>query len=79
MKIYYVLEEVRGTDNEFYAEVYHTKTAQEAGEMASSLVANMIEERSADDFDKRSIDPTRDWELDGGEWWYRVSIHETEI
>jgi hypothetical protein len=74
MKIYLTIAECMGTDNEFTSEVYTSKTSQEAGEHASSLIAKMAETMNVED-----IDPTSTWELEGDDWFYRVRIEEHEI
>ena len=74
MKVHYVVEELLGTDGEYSAEVYHTRTAQEAGEFACGLIASMASQMGVE-----GINPEKDWEIDGNEWWYRVRIGEDEI
>lgn len=74
MKIWIVIAETLGTDGEFYSEVYLNKTGQEAGEFASSLIADMAETMGIED-----IDPTTVWEIGGNEWFYRVRIEEQEV
>ena len=75
MKLYLTIAECLGTDNEFTSEVHVSKTPQEAGETASSLIADMIETMDMD----RNIDPTKVWELEGDGWFYRVRNEEHEI
>ena len=75
MKLYLTIAECLGTDNEFTTEVYPSTSPQEAGETASSLIADMIETMDMDS----NIDPTSDWELEGDGWFYRVRIEEHEI
>lgn len=76
MKIYLTIAESLGTDNEFSSEVFVSKSEQEAGEMASSLIADMIETM----YDgEQEIDPTRYWELEGDGWFYRVRVESYEI
>ena len=75
MKLYLTIAECLGTDNEFTSEVYTSKTEQEAGEMATSLIADMIETMDLD----RNIDPSEEWELEGDCWFYRVRVEEHEI
>lgn len=74
MKIYLTIAECLGTDNEFTSEVYTSTSEQEAGEMATSLIADMIETMDMD----RSIDPSTVWNLEGDCWFYRVrnEVHE---
>lgn len=75
-KIYLTIAESLGTDNEFSTEVFVSMTQQEAGEMASSLIADMIETM----YDgEQEIDPTATWELEGDGWFYRVRVEEAEI
>ena len=76
MKIYLTIAESLGTDNEFSTEVFASMSKQEAGEMASSLIADMIEKM----YDgEQEIDPTATWELEGDGWFYRVRVEEAEI
>ena len=75
MKLYIIIAECLGTDNEFTSEVYTSKSQQEAGETASSLIADMIETMDMD----RNIDPTKVWNLEGDCWFYRVRVEEHEI
>jgi hypothetical protein len=75
MKIYLTIAECMGTDGEFTSEVYTDTSAQSAGEMASSLIADMIETMDMD----RNIDPTATWNLEGDGWFYRVRVEEREI
>ena len=70
-KIYIVVAECLGTNDEYTAEVYPCHTAQEAGEMASSLIADMALAMGVED-----IDATKDWELEGDCWFYRVRVDE---
>ena len=75
-KIYLTIAESLGTDNEFSTEVFVSMTKQEAGELASSLIADMIETM----YDgEQEIDPTRYWELEGDGWFYRVRVEDAEI
>lgn len=75
-KIYLTIAESLGTDNEFSTEVFVSMTKQEAGELASSLIADMIETM----YDgEQEIDPTRHWELEGDGWFYRVRVEDAEI
>ena len=75
MKIYLTIAECLGTDNEFTTEVYPSTSAQEAGEMASSLIADMIETMGVEE----DIDPTAIWEIEGDGWFYRVRTETHEI
>ncbi len=75
-KIYLTIAESLGTDNEFSTEVFVYMTPQEAGEMASSLIADMIKTM----YDgEQEIDPTRHWELEGDGWFFRVRVEEAKI
>jgi hypothetical protein len=75
-KIYLTIAECLGTDNEFSSEVFVSMTQQEASELASSLIADMIETM----YDgEQEIDPTRYWELEGDDWFYRVRVEDHEI
>ena len=75
MKFWLTIAECMGTDGEFSSEVYPSKSAQEAGEMASSLIADMIETMYVEE----DIDPTATWELEGDGWFYRVRVEEFEF
>ena len=75
MKLYIVIAETLGTDGEFTSEVYPATSAQDAGEMCSSLIADMMETMDLD----RNIDPTSTWELEGDGWFYRVRVEEHEV
>ena len=75
MKLHLTIAECFGTDNEFSTEVYPSKSPQEAGEIASSLIAYMIETMDMD----RNIDPTKVWNLEKDGWFYRVRVEEHEI
>lgn len=75
-KIYLTIAESLGTDNEFSTDVFVSMTKQEAGELASSLIADMIETM----YDgEQEIDPTKYWELEGDGWFYRVRVEDAEI
>lgn len=75
MKLYLTIAECLGTDGEYTSEVYPATSAQEAGEMCSSLIADMIETMDLD----RNIDPTATWELVGDGWWFRVRWEEQDF
>ena len=75
MKFYLTIAECCGTDGQFTSEVYPDTSAQGAGEMASSLIADMIETMDMD----RNIDPTATWNLEGDGWFYRVRVEEHEL
>lgn len=76
MKIYLTIVESLGTDNEFSSEVFVSTSEQQASEMATSLIADMIEEMYDGD---EEIDPTRHWDLEGEDWFYRVRIESYEV
>lgn len=76
MKIYLTIAECLGTDNEFSSEVFVSTSEQQAGEMATSLIADMIEEMYDGD---EEIDPTKHWDLEGDGWFYRVRIESYEV
>jgi len=75
MKLYITIAETLGTDGQFTSEVYPSTSAQAAGEMCASLIADMIETMDLD----RNIDPTATWELEGDGWFYRVRWEEHEV
>lgn len=75
MKIWLTIAECMGTDNEFTTDVYAMASAQEAGNHASALIADMIVAMGIDE----DIDVTSKWELEGDGWFYRVRIEEHEI
>ena len=70
MKFWITVVEYMGTDGEFSSEIYPSTSPQGAGEMASSLIVDMIEKMDLD----RNIDPTATWELEGDGWFYRVRV-----
>lgn len=75
MKIWITIAEFMGTDNEFTTDVYALTSAQEAGNHASSLIADMMVGMGIEE----EIDPTSTWELEGDGWFYRVRVEEHEI
>jgi hypothetical protein len=75
MKIWLTIAECMGTDNEFTTDVYAMTSAQEAGNHASALIADMMVTMGIDE----DIDVTSNWELEGDGWFYRVRIEEHEI
>lgn len=75
MKVYLTIAESLGTDNEFASDVYTSTTSTDARNLATSLIANMIEAMDLD----RNIDPNFVWNLDGADWFYRVRVEEVEI
>jgi hypothetical protein len=74
MKIWNIIAETLGTDGEYYTEVYNKTSSQSAGELASSLIADMCET-----VDVQGVDPTSTWEIGGNEWFYRVRIQDNEF
>lgn len=76
MKIYLTILECMGTDGEFSSEVFTARTQQQAGEFASSLIADMVKDMYDGD---EEIDPTSTWELEGDGWFYRVRVEEHEV
>lgn len=70
-KLWLTIEEGMGTDGEFFSNAYISRTEQEAGEMASSLIADMAETMDVytDDFDA-----TATWNIGNDDWWYRVRV-----
>ena len=76
MKIYLTIAESLGTDNEFSSEVFVSASEQQAEEMATSLIADMIEEMYDGD---EEIDPTGYWDLEGDGWFYRVRVESYEV
>lgn len=75
-KIYLTIAESLGTDNEFSSELFVSTSEQQAREMATSLIADMIEEMYDGD---EEIDPTRHWDMEGDGWFYRVRIESYEV
>lgn len=75
MKIWLTIAECMGTDNEFTTDVYAMTSAQEAGNHASALIADMMVAMGIDE----DIDVTSKWELEGDGWFYRVRCEEHEI
>lgn len=70
-KLWLSIEEGMGTDGEFFANAYISKTEQEAIEMCSSLIADM-----AETMEWEKVDPATDWEIGNDEWWYRVRVQQ---
>ena len=66
-KIYIGVAETMGTDGKFYSEVYPCSSSQDAGECATSLIADMAETMGVEG----EID-LYTWQLEGENWWYRV-------
>ena len=71
-----VVAETLGTDGEFYSEVYPCSSPQDAGETASSLMADMAETMGVYD---ENFDPTRTWEIEGDGWFYRVRTDTLQL
>ena len=76
MKIHLTIAESLGTDNELSSEVFVSTSEQEACELASSLIADMIKTMYVGE---QEIVPTRHWELEGDGWFYRVRTESCEI
>ena len=75
MKFYLTIAECCGTDGQFTSEIYPDTSDQGAGEMATSLIADMIETMDMD----RNLDPSKVWNLEGDGWFYRVRVEEHEL
>lgn len=71
MKIYIVVAETYGTDGEHHAEVYPCVSAQEAGESATELIAEMCDTMGVEDIDASST-----WTIDKEYWWFNVRVEE---
>ena len=72
-KIWLTIEEGMDTQGEFFANAYISRTEQEAGEMASSLIADMAETM---DVYTENFDPTTTWEIGNRDWWYKVRVQD---
>ena len=70
-KIYLTIAECMDTNGEFSSEVYLNRTAQESGETACGLIAQMC-----DTMGLENIDPTTQWKIGNEDWWYRVRTEE---
>lgn len=66
--MYVTIAETMGTDGEFYSEVYLSKTEEDAKKVEESLIADMAITMDVED----KVDATRDKEIGGDGWWYRV-------
>lgn len=75
MELYITIAETLGTDGEYTSEVYPSTSAQTAGEICASLIAEMIETMGLD----KNIDPTATTELEGDGWFYRVRWEKHEV
>lgn len=75
MKIWITIAECMGTDGKFSSEIYPSTSGQDAGEMAVSLISDMIETMSMGE----DVDPYTNWELEGDGWFYRVRVEGHEI
>jgi hypothetical protein len=74
-KIYIVVAETKGTDGEFYSEVFPCKTPKDAYDCACGLIADMAETMDiADD-----VNPETDWVVGNDDWWYRVRIDDFNL
>jgi hypothetical protein len=69
-KIYITIEETMGTDGNFSSEVYLSKTEEDAIKVAESHIADMAITMDVED----KMDATKDREIIGDGWWYRVRI-----
>lgn len=69
-KIYITIEETKGTDGNFSSEVYLSKNENDAIEVAKSLITDMAITMNVED----KVDATKDREIVGDGWWYRVRI-----
>lgn len=67
--IYVVVAECMGTDGEFSSEVLLCRSLQDAGETASSLIADM-----AMTMDYEIEDAMAVREIGTDDWWYRVRV-----
>ena len=74
MKIYLTISECMGTDNEFTSEVFTSTSQQDAGELASSIIASVASMMGIEE-----VDATSTWELEGDGWFCRVRTEEHEI
>ena len=70
-KLWLTIEEGMDTNGEFFANAYISRTEQEAGEMATSLIADMAE--TMDIYDD-GFDPSATREISTNDWWYRVRV-----
>ena len=65
--MYVTIAETMGTDEEFYSEVYLSKTEEDAKKVEETLIADMCETMDVED-----VDTTTQKEIYGENWWYRV-------
>jgi hypothetical protein len=71
-KIYIVVAETLGTDGDYFTEGEVCLTPQEAGEYATSVVAEICDEMGVE------ADPY-EWEAEGDGWWIRVRVEEFNL
>ena len=70
--MYVTIAETMSTDGEFSSEVYLSKNGTDANDVAESLIADMAITMDVED----EVDATRDREIVGDGWWYRVRIEK---
>ena len=70
--MYVTIAETMSTDGEFSSEVYLSKNGIDANDVAESLIADMAITMDVED----KVDATRDREIVGDGWWYRVRIEK---
>ena len=70
--MYVTIAETMSTDGEFSSEVYLSKNGMDANDVAESLIADMAITMDVED----KVDTTRDREIIGDGWWYRVRIEK---
>ena len=66
--IYITIEETMGTDGNFSSEVFLSRTKEDAKKVEESLIADMAITMDVED----KVDATKDREIIGNGWWYRV-------
>ena len=74
MKVYTLITETKTTEDEFITDVFVSKSAQLAGELAVAAVNDMCEAMKVVD-----VDPTITWEIKGDGWFFRARVEEQEI
>lgn len=72
-RLWLTIEEGMDTNGEFFADAYISTSEQDAGEMASSLIADMAMTMGvySEDFDA-----TKTWKIGNGDWWYSVRVQD---
>ena len=70
--MYITIAETMSTDGEFSSEVYLSQNGTDANDVAESLIADMAITMDVED----EVDATRDREIVGDGWWYRVRIEK---